>query len=52
MNADAPVMMLLTVRLTDGRTLSGTYDYLGALARLDFAKRLDTFKEFTITEAA
>lgn len=44
-------MMLLTVRLSDGRILSGTYDYLGALARLDFAKKMPAFLDFTITEA-
>ncbi len=40
--------MKLTVYLTDGREISGTYDYLGALARLAFAKELPDFKDFTL----
>lgn len=48
MNAD----MLLTVRLSDGRELSVVTDYLGVLARLDFARNLPEFVDFTITEAA
>lgn len=46
-----PVMMRLTVKLNDGRILSGVYDYLGALARLDFARGLDTFSDFTLEAA-
>ncbi len=43
--------MRLTVTLTDGRVLSGVYDWLGALARLGFAKTLPNFCDFTLTEA-
>lgn len=45
-------MMRLTVTLNDGRTLSGVYDYLSCLARIDFARNLPDFLDFTITEAA
>lgn len=40
--------MRLTVYLTDGRELSGVYDWLGAMARLSFAKSLPTFKNFVL----
>mgnify|MGYP001567461139 CR=1 FL=1 len=33
----------LTVYLKNGRELSGTYDYLDALARLDFAQTLPDY---------
>lgn len=46
-----PYKMRLTVKLKDGRTISGVYDYLGALARLDFARDLDTFLDFTLEAA-
>ena len=41
--------MRLTVFLTDGRTLSGTYDYLGALERLRFAVTLPLFADFDLS---
>lgn len=44
-------MMRLTVTLTDGRTISGVYDWLGVLARLQFARTLPDFADFTITAA-
>lgn len=44
--------MRLTVILKDGRELSGVYDWLIALARLDFARTLPDFAGFSITEAA
>ena len=45
-----PHMMRLTVRLSDGRELSVVTDYLGVLARLDFAKTLPEFLDFTLIE--
>lgn len=36
----------LTVYLHDGRTLSGSYSTDGALARLDFARKLSNFAGF------
>ncbi len=44
-------MIRLTVSLKDGRKLSGVYDWLSALARLDFARTLPGFSGFAITEA-
>jgi len=41
----------LTVYLTDGRVLSGVYDWLGALARLDYARTLPTYKDFVLGAA-
>ena len=41
----------LTVFLRDGRTLSGSYGYLEALARLDFARTLPLYLDFDLTEA-
>jgi len=41
----------LIVYLRDGRTLSGTYDYLGALARLDFARALPDYLGFDLLQA-
>ena len=44
-------MIRLIVYLKDGRTLSGTYDYLGALARLQFAAALPDYAGFDIAGA-
>ena len=44
-------MIHLTVCLSDGRELSGNYDYLSALARLQFAATLPNYAGFNITEA-
>lgn len=41
----------LTVYLKDGRELSGSYDYAGALARLKFAATLSDYVGFELTEA-
>ena len=41
----------LVVELKDGRVLSGTYHYLGALARLSFIKGHPQFKDFMLREA-
>ncbi len=46
-----PEEVRLTVRLKGGRELSGTYHYLGALARLDFARTLPDFDGFTLGAA-
>lgn len=42
----------LVVYLTDGRELSGSYHYLEALARLQFAAALPTYAGFDLLEAA
>lgn len=42
----------LVVYLKDGRTLSGSYDYLIALARLQFAATLPGYQGFDLLEAA
>jgi hypothetical protein len=42
------VKILLTVYLADGRTLCGTYDYLAALARLQFARTLPGYVGFDL----
>lgn len=44
-------MIKLTVYLSDGRELSGTYDYLSAGTRLDFASRLPEYVGFDIEDA-
>lgn len=41
----------LTVILSDGRVLSGTYPYMAALERLKFARSLPTFRNFSIKRA-
>ena len=41
----------LTVFLRDGRELSGSYPYLEALARLDFARHLPLYSGFNIDGA-
>ena len=40
--------MRLKVFLSDGRELSGVYHWAAALARLDFARTLPTFKSFSL----
>jgi hypothetical protein len=47
-----PTSLRLTVSLTDGRTLSGTYPYLCALSRLEFAAALPNFKDFHMEVAS
>lgn len=44
-------MIRLTVTLSDGRELSGVYDYLSALSRLEFAKKLPNFVSYTMRDA-
>ena len=44
-------MVKLVVYLSDGRELSGNYDYLSALARLDWARRQTEYAGFEILEA-
>ena len=44
-------MIKIVVFLKDGRTLSGTYDYLGAWARLHFARTLPDYVGFDIVGA-
>ena len=44
-------MIRIIVYLKDGRELSGTYDYLGALARLQFAATLPNYEGFDLAEA-
>ena len=44
-------MIRLIVYLKDGRELSGTYDYLSALARLQFAAGLPDYAGFDIVGA-
>ena len=44
-------MVKLVVFLSDGRELSGTYGYLEALARLDFARSLPLYSDFNIEAA-
>lgn len=44
-------MMKLTVKLKDGRTLAGTYNWIGALQRLKFASELPHFMDFKIEAA-
>ena len=44
-------MVRLIVYLKDGRTLSGTYDYLSALARLQFVAALPSYAGFDIVGA-
>ena len=44
-------MIKLIVYLKDGRTLSGSYHYLEALARLDFARNLPQYEGFDIVGA-
>lgn len=41
----------LVVFLTDGRELAGTYGYMEALARLDFARALPNYAGFDIRGA-
>ena len=41
----------LIVFLSDGRELSGTYDFLGVLARLDFARKLPLYDGFELLDA-
>ena len=41
-------MIKLTVFLEGGRTLSGSYDYIGVLARLQFAQGLDGYLGFDL----
>ena len=41
----------LIVYLTNGRELSGVYDYLSALERLQFARTLPDFHGFDLVEA-
>ena len=41
-------MIKLTVFLRDGRTLSGSYDYMGVLARLHFAQGLEGYVGFDL----
>ena len=41
-------MVRLVVYLKDGRELSGTYDYLSALARLDWAQKQSDYVGFDI----
>ncbi len=41
----------LVVYLTDGRTLSGSYHYLEALARLNFARSLPDYLDFDLVDA-
>ena len=45
-------MVKLIVYLKDGRTLSGSYHYLEALARLQFAVTLPDYQGFNIVGAA
>ena len=42
-------MIRLAVQLKDGRTLSGQYDWLSAMARIEFAKDLPNFAGFYFT---
>lgn len=44
-------MIRLIVFLSDGRELSGTYHYLEALARLEFAQSLPQYQGFDLTDA-
>lgn len=44
-------MIKLIVYLSDGRELSGNYEYLAALARLSFARELPLFQGFDIRDA-
>ena len=46
------MMIRLVVYLKDGRELSGTYDYLSALARLKFAATLPDYAGFELLGAA
>ncbi len=48
---NASPMMRMTVFRKDKPPLSGVYDYLGALARLDFARGLPEFVDFTLEAA-
>lgn len=41
----------LTVSLKDGKTLVGTYPYLPAMARLEFAVKLPNFLDFKLEAA-
>ena len=51
-DAANPCVVRLVVYLRDGRELSGNYDYLSALARLDFARTLPAYVGFEILGAA
>jgi len=44
-------MVKLVVYLSDGRELSGNYDYLSALARLDWARGLPGYVGFDLLDA-
>lgn len=41
----------LTIYLKDGRELSGAYPYLECLARLDWARRQESYAGFDLAEA-
>ena len=45
-------MIKIIVYLRDGRELSGSYPYLEALARLEFAQKLPSYVSFDILGAA
>ena len=44
-------MIKLVVYLSDGRELSGSYPYLEALARLQFASTLPLYQGFDLRDA-
>lgn len=45
------MMIRLVVYLKNGRTLSGTYPYMEALSRLDWARRQDGYAGFDLLGA-
>ena len=45
------MLIRLVVYLRDGCTLSGTYDYAGVLARLEFAATMPEYDGFDLPDA-